>query len=76
MASELRQAPGIGPVRQRQLLQHFTNLAALKAATVEEIAALPGFGRKRAEELQGWLQGRKEKINHRGTESTEGHRGM
>jgi excinuclease ABC subunit C len=55
LASELRQAPGIGPVRQRQLLQHFTNLAALKAAALEEIAALPGFSRKSAEELQGWL---------------------
>jgi excinuclease ABC subunit C len=57
LASTLDQAPGIGPVRRRRLLSHFTNLDAVKAATAEEIAALPGFNRKIAEGLKEWLAG-------------------
>ena len=57
LASALDQAPGIGPVRKRRLLEHFPNLDAVKAATVEEIAALPGFNQKVAESLKEWLAG-------------------
>jgi excinuclease ABC subunit C len=55
--SVLDRIPGIGPVRRRRLLQHFPNIEALKAATVEELAALPGFNRKVAESLKEWLAG-------------------
>jgi excinuclease ABC subunit C len=57
LASALDQAPGIGPVRKRRLLEHFPNLEAIKAATAAEIAALPGFNHKVAEDLQKWLAG-------------------
>jgi excinuclease ABC subunit C len=43
LASELGEIPGIGPRRQRVLLSHFGSVKALRGATVEEIAAVPGF---------------------------------
>jgi len=52
--SVLDKIPGIGPVRRQRLLQHFPNIEALKAATVEEVAAIPGFNRKAAESLKSW----------------------
>ena len=55
--SVLDRIPGIGPVRRKRLLQHFPNIEALKAATVEELAAMPGFNRKVAEKLKEWLGG-------------------
>ncbi|OGR26607.1 MAG: excinuclease ABC subunit C [Desulfobacca sp. RBG_16_60_12] len=57
LASTLQQAPGIGPVRRKRLLSHFPNLDAVKTATVQEIAALPGFGKNAAEKLKDWLAG-------------------
>jgi excinuclease ABC subunit C len=55
LASTLDQAPGIGPVRRKRLLEHFPNLEAIKAATAEEIAAVPGFNQKIAAGLKEWL---------------------
>jgi len=55
LASALDQAPGIGPVRKRRLLEHFPNLEAIKAATVAELTALSGFNQKVAESLKEWL---------------------
>jgi excinuclease ABC subunit C len=52
LTSELREIPGIGPMRLKRLLQHFPNLEAIKAAPVEELAGLPGFNRKVAEALR------------------------
>ncbi|MGI3782568.1 MAG: excinuclease ABC subunit UvrC, partial [Janthinobacterium lividum] len=46
--SVLDQVPGLGEVRRRTLLSHFGSLRKLRAATVEEIAAVPGFGTKTA----------------------------
>ncbi len=57
--SVLDQIPGIGPVRRKRLLQHFPNIEALKAATVEEVAGLPGFNRQVAEKLKAGLAGGK-----------------
>ena len=57
LTSTLDQAPGIGPVRKRRLLEHFPNLEAVKSATTEEIAALTGFNQKVAESLKKWLAG-------------------
>jgi len=56
LASRLDAAPGIGPVRKRRLLEHFADLEAIKAAPVQEIAALPGFNQKIAANLQAWLK--------------------
>jgi excinuclease ABC subunit C len=42
--SELSTIPGIGPARQRALLERFGSLRGVAAASEAEIAALPGFG--------------------------------
>ena len=55
--SLLDEVPGIGPVRRQRLLQHYPDLAALKQASVEELAAIPGFTRNAAVELKEWLAG-------------------
>lgn len=36
--------PGLGDVRRRALMKYFGSVRKLKAATVEEIAEVPGFG--------------------------------
>ena len=43
VTSELMTVPGIGPVKRRQLLQHFGSVQAIRRAAPEEIAALPGW---------------------------------
>jgi excinuclease ABC subunit C len=53
--SPLQEIPGIGPKRKKALLNHFGSIDALRAATVDEIAAVPGMTRKAAEELKGLL---------------------
>jgi excinuclease ABC subunit C len=53
--SELDDVPGVGPKRRRELLTHFGGLAALRGASVEEIAKVPGISRKLAEEVFGVL---------------------
>ena len=47
-ASELDGVPGLGPARRATLLRQFGSVRKLGAATVEEIAALPGFGLRTA----------------------------
>ena len=42
--SLLDDVPGLGEVRRKTLLTHFGSLKKLRAATEEEIAAVPGFG--------------------------------
>ncbi|MDA1074355.1 MAG: excinuclease ABC subunit UvrC [Proteobacteria bacterium] len=54
-ASELEDIPGVGPKRRRELLTHFGGLAALKGASIEEMAKVPGISRKLAEEVYGTL---------------------
>ncbi|HUE96521.1 MAG TPA: helix-hairpin-helix domain-containing protein, partial [Longimicrobiaceae bacterium] len=44
IASELARIPGVGPARQKVLLERFGSLRGLSAASADEIAALPGFG--------------------------------
>ncbi|HEX6151616.1 MAG TPA: excinuclease ABC subunit UvrC [Nocardioides sp.] len=42
--SLLDDVPGLGEVRRKTLLKHFGSLKKLRAATVEEIAQVPGIG--------------------------------
>lgn len=42
--SLLDSVPGLGEVRRKTLIKHFGSLKKLRAATVEDIAAVPGFG--------------------------------
>lgn len=53
--SPLEEIPGIGPRRRRALLQAFGSLDAIRQASIEELAAVPGMNRKAAEELKGML---------------------
>ncbi|HMO57400.1 MAG TPA: excinuclease ABC subunit UvrC [Roseiflexaceae bacterium] len=53
--STLEEIPGIGPRRRQALLKHFGSLDGIRAASVEELAAVPGMTRKSAEELKGLL---------------------
>jgi excinuclease ABC subunit C len=47
--SVLDGVPGLGEVRRKTLLRHFGSLKRLRGATVDDIAAVPGFGRATAE---------------------------
>jgi excinuclease ABC subunit C len=55
LRSLLDEVPGIGPARRRALLRAFPNLDALRAATVEEIARVPGMTRPAAEAVKQHL---------------------
>jgi excinuclease ABC subunit C len=48
-ASALDDIPGIGPKRKKALLKAFGSVKKLRAASVEQIAAVPGVGREVAE---------------------------
>jgi excinuclease ABC subunit C len=48
---------GLGPVRRAALMDRFSSMDRLKAATVEEIAEVPGFGPRMAGELHAFLAG-------------------
>ncbi len=56
LASFLETVPGIGPVRRKALLQHFGGMEALREASREEIAAVPGMSSTVAARLYGVLQ--------------------
>jgi excinuclease ABC subunit C len=43
VASELDAVPGIGPARRKALLKHFGSLEAIRQASLEELAAVPGM---------------------------------
>jgi len=51
LTSVLREVPGIGPTRQRALLERFGSVRSLRAASVEEIARVPGFSETLARRL-------------------------
>jgi excinuclease ABC subunit C len=56
-ASALDGVPGLGPSRRTALLKHFGSVRKLRAAGVDEIAALPGFGRRTAAAVLAALHG-------------------
>ncbi|RYE81420.1 MAG: excinuclease ABC subunit UvrC [Myxococcales bacterium] len=49
--SVLDDVPGLGEVRRKTLLRHFGSLRKLRAATVDEIAEVPGIGPRTAESI-------------------------
>ncbi|HEX5790953.1 MAG TPA: excinuclease ABC subunit UvrC, partial [Luteolibacter sp.] len=49
--SALDECPGMSPSRKQRLLAHFGSVARIKAASVEEIAELPGISKKSAQAL-------------------------
>ena len=54
-ASALDDVPGLGPVRRTALLKHFGSVRKLSAASVAEIAAVPGIGPQLAVTIAGVL---------------------
>ena len=54
--SVLDEFPGLGPVRRAALLAAFGDIQRLRAAPVEAIAEVPGFGPRLAAELHAFLQ--------------------
>jgi excinuclease ABC subunit C len=56
--SVLDDFPGIGERRKQALLKKFGSVRRMQLATVEQIAEVPGFGGKAAEELKKFLEAR------------------
>jgi excinuclease ABC subunit C len=52
--------PGIGQQRKAALLKKFGSVQRLRTATLEQIAAVPGFGGNAAVELKAFLEARSE----------------
>jgi excinuclease ABC subunit C len=55
--SGLDAVPGLGEVRRKALLTHFGSVKRLSSATVDEIAEVPGVGRRTAEAIVAALGG-------------------
>ena len=56
--SILDEFPGIGQQRKAALLKKFGSVQRLRRATLEQLAAVPGFGGKAAGELKAFLEAR------------------
>ncbi|HEX6970058.1 MAG TPA: excinuclease ABC subunit UvrC [Micromonosporaceae bacterium] len=54
--SRLDDVPGLGEVRRKALLRHFGSVKRLSAASVDEIAQVPGIGRRTAEAIAAALR--------------------
>lgn len=48
VTSELQGIPGIGAARRRELLRHFGAMSAVRGASLDELARVPGIDRKLA----------------------------
>lgn len=59
ITTELSSVPGLGPARVRELLSRFGSVARLRAASLEELMAIDGIGRKTAEAVQQALATRR-----------------
>lgn len=55
VTSELLSIAGVGPVKRRQLIQTFGSVQGVRDATLDDIAALPGFTKASAERLKSQL---------------------
>jgi excinuclease ABC subunit C len=58
LVSVLDNVPGIGAKRRQALWTHFGSLAKIKAATTEELAAVPGMTRPAAEAVAAFFRQR------------------
>jgi excinuclease ABC subunit C len=55
LRSALDAVPGIGAVRRKALLRHFGSVKAIRAASVDELAAAPGMNRRAAQAVHDHL---------------------
>jgi len=53
--SQMDSVPGIGPTRRKALIRVFGSVRGIKAASPDEIAAVPGMNRKLAETVKSHL---------------------
>ena len=56
LGMSLLTVPGIGDSRVKALMKHFKTVTAMKAAPVEELAAVQGMNRPAAERLYQWFR--------------------
>ena len=54
--SALEDIPGIGPARRKALLKRFTSLKQVRAASLEDLLAVPGITRPAAEAILAWAR--------------------
>jgi excinuclease ABC subunit C len=58
LASQLEEVPGVGPQRRKALLRAFSkDIEAIRAASVEDLMAVPGITREIAENIKAVLGG-------------------
>jgi len=55
MRSILDSIPGVGKKRKAKLLRHFKSIKRIRAATLEDLSAVPGLNRKIAENIKNAL---------------------
>lgn len=55
VTSELLSIPGVGPVKRRQLIRVFGSVQGVRDASLDDIAALPGFTKVSAQRLKDQL---------------------
>ncbi|MGY1815340.1 excinuclease ABC subunit UvrC [Blastococcus sp. SYSU D00820] len=70
LVSLLDDVPGLGETRRKALMKQFGSLKRLRAATVEELMAVPGIGRRTAEAVQAAVAEPRDAADE-GTESTD-----
>jgi excinuclease ABC subunit C len=56
LTSQLDTVPGIGPKRRKALMAHFGSFAAIRAASVEELAAVPGITEQLSQAIKSQLE--------------------
>jgi excinuclease ABC subunit C len=56
LRSQLEDIPGIGPLRQKTLLEHFGSVKAIREARPDQVANLPGFSETLALRILTYLK--------------------
>jgi len=56
MASQLDSIPGVGPAKRKALLKHFGSVDMIRAATLEELTAVPGISEALAQGIKEHLE--------------------
>lgn len=57
LGSALDSIPGVGNARKKALLKHFGSFKKIRAATLDDLSAVPGISEKLAEAIQNALRG-------------------
>lgn len=63
LESLLDQISGLGEVRRKSLLAHFGSVTALKSATLLELSAVPGIGKKMAQIIIDQIKSQQEQVS-------------